>query len=134
MRSSRFLLLLSGTVTLDDGTAIWGLLLLLPLQLGFSLDLGLGQGSTITLEFPLEADDVVDEDDDDDERIYCPDWPAIPVDEIGLLLLTVDVTIFEHIVEPRMEFVQNVVSLSAFGDDTSTSGILCRALSKLRFR
>lgn len=28
--------------------------------------------------------------------------------------------IFEHIADPRMEFVQNVFSDSAFGDDTST--------------
>lgn len=34
-----------------------------------------------------------------------------------------DETIFEHIVDPRIEFVQKVFSVSALGDETSTSGI-----------
>lgn len=44
----------------------------------------------------------------------------------------------EHVVLqtecPKMEFVQRVFSESAFGDETSTSGIRCKALSKLRLR
>lgn len=44
-----------------------------------------------------------------------------------------DWMILVHIVVPRMEFVHKVFSDSALGDDTSTSGIRWRALSKLRF-
>lgn len=42
--------------------------------------------------------------------------------------------ILVHIVDPRIEFVHRVFSDSALGEDTSTSGIRWRALSKLRFR
>lgn len=42
--------------------------------------------------------------------------------------------ILVHIVDPRIEFVHRVFSDSALGDETSTSGIRWRALSKLRFR
>lgn len=45
-----------------------------------------------------------------------------------------DCMILVHIVVPRIEFVHRVFSDSALGDETSTSGILWRALSKLRFR
>lgn len=44
-----------------------------------------------------------------------------------------DWMILVHIVVPRIEFVHKVFSDSALGDDTSTSGIRWRALSKLRF-
>lgn len=44
-----------------------------------------------------------------------------------------DWMILVHIVVPRMELVHKVFSDSALGDDTSTSGIRWRALSKLRF-
>uniref|UniRef100_A0A2M4B2G4 Putative secreted protein n=1 Tax=Anopheles triannulatus TaxID=58253 RepID=A0A2M4B2G4_9DIPT len=46
-----------------------------------------------------------------------------------------DWMILLHIVPLRMAFVQwSVFSDSALGEDTSTSGIRCRALSRLRFR
>lgn len=45
-----------------------------------------------------------------------------------------DCIILVHIVVPRIEFVHRVFSDSALGDETSTSGIRWRALSKLRFR
>lgn len=57
-------------------------------------------------------------------------------DAVGVLVGFVDedVMILVHMVAPRIELVQRVFSDSALGDDTSTSGIRWRALSKLRFR
>lgn len=68
--------------------------------------------------------------------LLVPPAQLVPRVMAGVLVGFVDEDwmILVHIVAPRMELVHKVFSDSALGEDTSTSGIRCRALSKLRLR
>lgn len=112
------------------------LILLLLLAVGSVVIAAIGAADTESIKPPVMVDTLagVADNEEGGEGVNDDVSAGVVVVVRAAVTLAAVVTIFEHIVVPRMDGVQNVFSLSELGDDTSTSGMRCKALSRLRLR
>lgn len=112
------------------------MLLLLLLAVGSVVIAAIGSAVVESIKPPVMVDtlDGVANEEDGGECVNDDVNAGVVVVVRAAVTLAAVVTIFEHIVVPRMDGVQNVFSLSELGEETSTSGIRCKALSRLRLR
>lgn len=104
------------------------LILLLLLAVGSVVIAVKGAADTESIKPPVMVDTLegVSDDEDGGEAINEDVSAGVVVVVRAAVTLAAVVTIFEHIVVPRMDGVQNVFSLSELGDETST----CRKIEK----
>lgn len=108
-------------------------MLLLLLAVGSVVIAAIGAAGTESIKPPVMVDTLagVADNEDGGEGVNDDVSAGVVVVVRAAVTLAAVVTIFEHIVVPRMDGVQNVFSLSELGDETSTCRNIQKRISQL---